>query len=781
MNEPNPADDPSSRASRGWREATLAWGWTAVGRRPGLALLALGLLTALGLGLWGRNLRVDFSVEQAFPERDATRATYERYREAFPGGDRRALVLVEADDVFSPSGLRRLDALEGALGRVEGVERVEGPTSSSELRVVQAQGESALEVRPLFVPGLDAAGARAQRRTATEDPLYRWRLARPDGRAATLHLTLYAEALATDAQRSALVARLRAVLAEHRAAGQRLALGGFPVTRTHASAVLRKDALTLLPLAIGLALLVLGWSTRCVTSTAAALVTALAALCWTVLVTCVLGWPLLMLSVATPVVVLIVSLSDSVHVIGHAQHALRRGLSQAECVREAWADSAGPCLITEVVIAFGFLSLCVQDVAMISRLGALTAAGALCAWLANVTVLPALLRLAPMRAAPKAGGGRALSRGVLWLELLGRRHPRRVALGAGLVLSVMLLGALRVRSETYAHQALDSSLPRVSEALRVASGQGGSVPLVVWIEPPAAQVAADAMLEPTALALVDRVAGLVEATLHPNQVHSPTRILRRVHEAFADAGGLPPNAEAAAQELLLVPSEQLEGLFDRERSSATVAAVLPDTGVRAARPAIASLERALELEAQRTGYRISLTGTEVLLQRIHSQLVEGLALSLLLAALVSAVVFRLALGSWRLGLVALALNVLPLAATLGIMGWAGIALDPATVVVFSITLVIADDDTIQFCTRYRRTLALPGMHPDRALRRTVLRCGPAMVLTAACVGVGFALLGVSHVIPLQRLGLLAGTSLAVAAACDLLLGPPLLRWVARWR
>ena len=68
------------------------------------------------------------------------------------------------------------------------------------------------------------------------------------------------------------------------------------------------------------------------------------------------------------------------------------------------------------------------------------------------------------------------------------------------------------------------------------------------------------------------------------------------------------------------------------------------------------------------------------------------------------------------------------------------------------------------------------MHPDRALRATVLRCGPAMLFTAACVGVGFALLGVSRVIPLQRLDLLAGTSLAVTAACDLLLGPPLLRW-----
>ncbi|MEZ6186326.1 MAG: MMPL family transporter [Planctomycetota bacterium] len=744
-----------------------------------MAALVLALVSGLGLWAWGGRLRVDFSAEQAFPERDPARATYERYREAFPGGDR-ALVLVEADDVFTPAGIARLRALETALGRVEGVARVEGPTSSAELRVIEAGGESALEVGPLFEPGFDAATVAAQRQVATEDPLYRWRLARPDGRAASLHLTLEREALASDAARAALVGRLRATLARERAPGQRLALGGIPVTRTHAADVLQRDALTLLPLGLLLALAVLAWSTRCATSTVAALVTGVVALVWTALVTCALGWPLFMLSVGTPVVVLIVSLSDSVHVIGHAQQARRRGVEVRRAVREAWAESVGPCLVTELVIAFGFLSLCAQDVAMVARFGALTAAGALCAWLANFTVLPALLQLGRLRPAPSRGSGRALTRTVAWLEALGRRHPRRVALGVGLALGASALGAWQVRSETYAHGTLDRDLPRVHEALEAAAGQGGSVPLVVWIEPPASQAVADAMLEPRALALVDRVAGLVERTLAPSQVHSPTEILKRVHRAFADTSGLPPNAEAAAQELLLVPSEQFEGLFDQDRRSAAVAAVLPDVGVRHTQPALEALERELAREAEATGYRISLTGTQVLLQRIHGQLVEGLAISLLLAALLSALVFRLALGSWRLGGVALVLNVLPLAATLGIMGWAGIALDPATVVVFSITLVIADDDTIQFCTRYRRARAQPGVHAESALRRTVLRCGPAMLLTAACVGVGFALLGVSHVVPLQRLGLLAGASLVIAAGCDLLLGPPLMRLVERW-
>ena len=58
------------------------------------------------------------------------------------------------------------------------------------------------------------------------------------------------------------------------------------------------------------------------------------------------------------------------------------------------ADSALPCLLTEVTIAGGFLGLVANDMVMIQQFGIVTAVGMLLTWLANVTVLPLCLSLA---------------------------------------------------------------------------------------------------------------------------------------------------------------------------------------------------------------------------------------------------------------------------------------------------------------------------------------------------------------------------------------------------
>jgi len=87
-------------------------------------------------------------------------------------------------------------------------------------------------------------------------------------------------------------------------------------------------------------------------------------------------------------------------------------------------------------------------------------------------------------------------------------------------------------------------------------------------------------------------------------------------------------------------------------------------------------------------------------------MVRDLATSLSVAFLVIAAVLALVFRSLRAGLVSLIPNVMPLAVGLGFMTLAGIQLQSATVITFSIALGIAVDDTIHFFARYREELQL---------------------------------------------------------------------------
>jgi hypothetical protein len=128
-------------------------------------------------------------------------------------------------------------------------------------------------------------------------------------------------------------------------------------------------------------------------------------------------------------------------------------------------------------------------------------------------------------------------------------------------------------------------------------------------------------------------------------------------------------------------------------------------------------------------------------------------------------------------------NVAPLVFMLGVMAVFGIDLKPFTVLLFSMVLVIADDDTIQLLSRFRRKLAerqhARAADPHREAILALLReVGPAMLVTSTAIAAGYLLLCFSQFRANANLGLVAGITLFVAVFADLFLVPVM---VMAWR
>ena len=135
--------------------------------------------------------------------------------------------------------------------------------------------------------------------------------------------------------------------------------------------------------------------------------------------------------------------------------------------------------------------------------------------------------------------------------------------------------------------------------------------------------------------------------------------------------------------------------------------------------------------------RLTATGQLRLFEDVNSQLLGGLAASFGGAVLLSLLLMSLALRSWRLGLLGLVPNATPVLLVLAFMGAAGIPLSPVTVMAFSITLVVADDDTIQFLARFREHHAAARGLPPREAHRA------AVFATVGEVGVPMLVSGVA--------------------------------------
>ena len=152
--------------------------------------------------------------------------------------------------------------------------------------------------------------------------------------------------------------------------------------------------------------------------------------------------------------------------------------------------------------------------------------------------------------------------------------------------------------------------------------------------------------------------------------------------------------------------------------------------------------------------------------RLFAALTFGIALA------VTALVVFAGFRSVRVAILALLPNVVPIALTLGFMGWSGIALNTATVTVAGIALGLIVDDTIHFLYRY--LLARKRFEPPEAVGFALFTMGKAAIVSSGAVAIGFALFAFSPFKPTAYFGLLIAITAISASICDLVFLPALL-------
>ncbi len=178
--------------------------------------------------------------------------------------------------------------------------------------------------------------------------------------------------------------------------------------------------------------------------------------------------------------------------------------------------------------------------------------------------------------------------------------------------------------------------------------------------------------------------------------------------------------------------------------------------------------------------RLRVTGPVPAGLPLLSALVESQVRSLVLVLIIVAAAFGVATSSLGTGGLLFLPNLLAPLAVGGAMGYLGISLDFTTVVIFSMVLGVAVDDTLQLawagapCTGVRETFAA---------HRAVYRVAKAISLTSLGAVVGFGSLLLSSFPVTGRLGGLMALGLAVAWLADITLTPLLLagRGVGRIR
>lgn len=736
-------------------------------RRPRLTLAlvaAAALLAAPAL----RGLRFDSSVERLSVEGDGTARALADATATFGSDD--VLVIAQLGDgpAVEAGRLARLRALGEAVRAVPGVERIWSLTATGHLRGTS----DGVEVRDLVeeLPG-DGPALAALRAEVESSPLYRDHVLSRDGRAAAI--VVFPETSDDPFLRDRVVAGIRAELARY-PGPERVVMTGNPSFTVDVAATLQREqnlfsALTVVALAG-----ILGLLFRSPWAAALPLVGAGVAIACVLAGVAAAGRSISVLAAVVPSMVLALGMAYAMHLL--CRYAAGRG-SGPERARRALADVALPVALSAATTLAGFASLLANRIAAIREFGLLSAAAVAAAALGVLVVVPAGLAVTAPRL--HAGGRDLAGRFLAFAERTSRRREAWVFAACAGLLALAALGAARLAVDTAYVDFLRPTHPANLDRETVLAHLAGPIPLLVLLD----AGARDAALEPDVLRRVAAFQRQAAGLPHVHASFSLADLLAEMNRAWhVDEPepdrfrAIPDGADATTQLLLLYESSafasDLDRIVDRERRRLAVWVRTELYHSRDAAETAAALRAPLERELG--DLRPVVTGTLYRLFQSSDEIALGQARSLALAVGVIGAVVAASLRSLRLGLIAAAPDLLPVALLFGAMGWLGVPLDVGTCVVACLVLGVATDDTIHFITTWRAARA-GGADPDAALRATFAAVGRPILYTSLALCAGFAVLALSEFRPIAELGwLTAGTMLACLLG-DLMLLPALLR------
>ena len=720
--------------------------------------LVIGLFVVLTLlmALSASRTVTDNRTEALYPD-DSRIDGLTRDLEATFNQHQRLLVVVEHElgDIFTPVALEAVRALDTALRQLPAVVEVTSVATASRME----DDDGFLIVEDLMPRGSIAEADAAEiREYLATSPMYEHvTLVTHDGRYASLIVEL------REGLDAAAVAKSVDSLLASSWPGD-YSLAGQAFTSMELQNIIGRDLPILGGIAIALILLMLFLNFRTVQGTFLPLVQILVGVVWGMGLFQLLGHKLMALTVIGPIAVMAVGSSFALHLLGRYYFELSRGSDKYTAISHMLTETGLGVTLSGLAIAAAMSTFLLSDLAMVRGLGLLAALGVLAALLASMLLLPALLNMLPTPrriADPDDPGAIGTLLGRLARFVTARR--KAVLTVAVLLVIIGVAGTTRIVSNTSILAFFPESGPTRTSVETVEQVLGGSANLTVWLE--------GDLTDPDLLAAMLRFQEQASELEGMGPGQSIANVLHALNLTLTGEDALPASSAAIAQELLLFQSSG--GLADLTRfvtldyHQAIISFVAESMSTGRAGELEAEIGELAEANFGELA-TVRLTGQPLLEREIEEAMRHDFVISLTLA-----IALVILIDSFVRSFRAAAVTILALLATValqyGILGWFGIPLNLATMLMGALAIGVGDY-AIHLTVRYmeeRRN----GLDPEAAMSHTLMTSGRQILFTAITLGAGFSALAFARFVPVATLGGLMLLTVALVGIATLTLLP----------
>jgi len=738
-----------------------------------------GLTVILFISIFpASNIRTDFNLEGFYPDDDPVIADYERLEEEFGRDDNSIIIGFKTDSLFTHSVLQDLKSITERFKEINYLEDVISILDTQEIKSINGQ----LSFDPYFdLENSTDDQLLSVKENITLDPFINGSLINRSGTATAIVLRIN-EDENTFFNRNYIIDSINNVLEEYRS-DYEFHTSGIPYFRNQYVNLLNWEIVMYIAISSVLIILLLWYIYRTIWGVLFPMVIVWSTLLLTVAIIQLTGGYLEIMSSTIAPILLCVGVADAIHMISKYDDARESGLTKHNSIIEMLKTLGSATFLTSLTTAIGFATLLTSTVMPMRRFGIYTAIGVLLAYVITIFFLPVILsRLKSKRIFDEKSGSfyPLLQKWLHKVSGLNRLNYRKMVLFGLLVTIIFSIGITKidVNGKVFDDVGEDTELMQDSRFFSDEIAPQFPMEFLINTGEPDGALSAD---------LLKRVSQFEEKLLEYPEIHRVVglhTLMKEVHRVLSESKRsevldlqLPDTDQAIAQYTLLMEineADELYNLVDFDYSKLRITAQTEDAGSK--RINQIRDEFRSEMERLFPDEEVIVTGTTILSADLTDKIVYSLAWSIMLAVLAITLIMAMLFKSFKMALIALVPNLIPLIIVGGVMGFAGVDIKPSTAVIFTIALGIAVDDSIHFLARFRiEYLKRQAMLPS--LTATTVRTGRAIIVTSLILIAGFGTLITSAFTSTAMMGILVCTTIFGALLADLFVLPSLFYWL----
>ncbi len=743
---------------------------------------SLGMMFVVACLAFIPKLVIDPKAESFLPKDSPALVYREQVEEIFGLKDPMVIAVVNKNGVFNPDTIQLVDWLTQQVLAIPEVNQDRVISLTTEDNIVG--NEEGLVVTP-FVESLPVTQDQANEIAAKvkDFPLYLGSVVARDS-TATLIITEVTE----DSHAPIVYEKLMTIIAKAPIKNTEiLHVAGDGAVSGYLSAYIISDAARLVPISVVIITLLCVLAFRTVQGSLLPGIVILAATASSVGIMAAMGDPIYVITTSMPILLVGIAVADAIHIKSeyYEQRALTPTLSKQALIVHSVNKMAKPVLLTTLTSMIGFLGVYFSSyMPPMKSFGVYSMIGLAVAGIFSLAVIPAMQMLMPTKdsAAFTSSNTRKGDKLAQFMDGVGRRvlaNPNRIIIGAIVVVVMGIYGASKLEVNESWVDNFQTSEPIYQADIAINKAMDGTSNLDIVIQTPHQE---DLFL-PENLRKIEALQFYLESMPEIGGTTSIVDYIKQMNRALNNNDPseyrIPDDADLISQYFLLYSASgdptDFEEEVDYDYQQALVRARLHNGRLQFFKPVVENAQTYIDENFNTRQIEASLSGRIYVdyewLTNLTDSHFKGVAFALVLVWIVASLSFKSILG----GTLALVPVGLATFAVYALMGALGITLAVGTTMTAVIALGIGIDFAIHTIERIKYQIQVQDLSPSEALQGLYPSTGRALLFNFLAVFIGFGVLGLSHVPPLAKLGVLIAFAVLVSFVASITVLPALIK------